>query len=121
MTTSFITSESIATSHDRSAAEDSGESPAEIHLGAGYVLARESQHLRVAEAAAVALTALVGHDHLIARLNQPLEVKAGYQRGVRPAALEVRGAVDAGVWRAVEAEVIAEVALEDAALAGHVR
>ena len=40
------------------------------------------------------------------------------QLGVRPAALEVRRAVDPGVGRAVEGEVVGQELLDDAAVAG---
>src|SRR5207302_8027726 len=50
----------------------------------------------------------------------PLELVGLDQLGVRPAALEVRRSVDSRVGRAVEREVVGQVLLEEAAVAGFV-
>jgi len=61
---------------------------------------------------------LIGHDDFIAGLEEPLELKALDRLGIRPAALEVRRAVDPHVGRAVEREVVAQKLLDDPTIAG---
>src|SRR3954447_23343934 len=95
------------------------EVPAEVDLGADQLVAGEPEHLGVAEARAVGPLGDVGDEHLVVRdLLEALVLKRLVALVIRPAALEVRGAVDAGVGRRVEDEVVGEQVLEHAAVAG---
>src|SRR5438105_9036641 len=96
------------------------EVPAEVDLCATDLVALECQDFGVAEAVSVGLRALVGHHDLVAGLDEPLELESLDPLGVRPAALEVRRAVDAHVGRAEEREVVGQKVLDDAAIAGFV-
>ena len=59
----------------------------------------------------------VGDDHLVARLDQPLELEDYDRLVVRPAALEELGPVDSDVGGAVEGEVVGQALLDDPAIA----
>src|SRR5437016_1721296 len=96
------------------------EIPAEVDLCATDLVAFECEDFGVAEPISVGLRALVGHDDLVAGLDEPLELEGLDQLGVRPAALEVPSAIDAQVGRAVEREVVGQKVLDDAAIAGFV-
>src|SRR5919197_6119351 len=95
--------------------------PAEIDLRAADFGSVEGQHLGVAEAASVDLSALVAHDHLVARLDQPDELELLDRLRVGPAALEVPVPVDPHVGWAEEPEVVAQTLLEHTPIPRFVR
>src|SRR5918992_2964511 len=93
--------------------------PAEVDLGAhDPVLVVECEHLGVPSPAAAGGVALVGDDHLVARLDQADEVEALAPPRPGPAALEVAVAVELGVGRGGEQEVVAQALLEEAPVSG---
>jgi hypothetical protein len=59
----------------------------------------------------------VGHEHLVAELDQPLELERLDLLGAWPAALEVPRTVDADVRGALEHEIVTQQRLDQPAVA----
>jgi hypothetical protein len=93
--------------------------PAEVDLGADdLVLVVEGQDLRVASSAAPGDVGLVGHDHFVARLDQPDEFEVVTAPCSRPAPLEVAVTVEFRVRRGGEDKVFAQAPFEELSVAG---
>ena len=61
---------------------DSVQVPAEVDLDLAHLIAAERHHLGVAKALAVGARAFVGHEHVVAGLDQALELEPAELRGV---------------------------------------
>src|SRR5439155_18054170 len=94
------------------------EVPPEVDLCLADLVAVEGEDLRVPEAASVGPGALVGHDDLVALLDQPLELEPLDQLGVRPAALEVTRPIDSVIRRVVDGDIVGPEPFDDAAIVG---
>src|SRR5439155_5735948 len=94
------------------------EVPAEVDLRPGDLVALEGEDLGVPKPGAVGPRGLVGHEDLVAHLGESLELERRDHLRVRPAALEVRRAVDADIGGAEERVVVGEMLLDEAAVAG---
>ena len=79
--------------------------PPEVDLRSAEPITVEGEHLGIDPCAAVGLDQLVGHDDLVARLDQALEREGLFPAGARPAALEIATAIEVDVERAGEAEI----------------
>jgi hypothetical protein len=66
----------------------------------------------------VGLCQLVGHDHLVARVDQPHEVVSGSASGAGPAAGEETIPIEPDIEGAGEREVVGQQALGGVAIAG---
>jgi hypothetical protein len=62
--------------------------------------------------------ALIGGQHLVAGLDQPVQLEAAELTGVRPATLEIPVSIDADVERTREFELLVQAALDQLAIAG---
>jgi hypothetical protein len=65
------------------------EIPAEVDLGLADLVAVERQNLGVSKPSAVGLRGLVRREHLVANLDEPLELERVDLVSVGPAALEL--------------------------------
>ncbi len=95
------------------------EVPTEVHLGAGDpVVVVEGEDLGVPSPTTPGDVALVSHDHLVARLDQPDEIEVLVPPRPRPATLKVAVTVEFWVRRGGEDEVITQALFEEAPVAG---
>src|SRR5215217_4791259 len=102
----------------RPLAQSLREVPTQVDLDLGNLVALEGEHFRVPEPGTILACGVVGDDNLIARLDDPGEVKRPPASGSRPASLEVAGPIEVGVRRRVEAQAGGEEYLDPFAVAG---
>src|SRR5262249_54419587 len=92
--------------------------PAEVDLDPRDPITVEGEDLGVPAAPAIGPDELVGHDHLVARFDQALDVDPLSAPRSGPALLEEAGSIEARIRGAREDQLVSEVPLEEVPVPG---
>jgi len=91
--------------------------PAKVHLYDPNLVAREGEDFGVSSPAATNICHLIGHDHFVARLDDPNEVEVLALSGAWPAAIKVARAIQSNIEWAGKRELVGEGPLDHVAIA----